>query len=124
MNIKNSFSDEIIISLIMVVLLLLLINPFDFWMPTMLAICYMLVLFILFAMFVGVIWKEHTADEREALHRDLAGRIAFLVGSGVLLIGISVQYFEYHRIDMWLVITLVTMVVAKIAGLTYGNIKN
>ena len=106
----------------MIILLVLLLNPFDFWMPNTLLIVMVLGLLVAFAIFASFIWRENIQDEREELHRSLAGRIAFLTGSGVLVLGIIVQCFQ-HILDIWLVITLVTMILAKIIGLMYGQIK-
>jgi hypothetical protein len=52
-------------------------------------------------------------DERDAQHRTLAGRNAFLAGSGLLTLGIVIQGYT-HTVDPWLVITLIVMVVVKI----------
>ena len=120
---KNNFLQETIVSLIIIALLVLLLNPFSFWMPNALLIVMVLALLVSFAIFVSFIWRENTQDEREEIHRSLAGRIAFLTGSGVLVLAIIVQCFQ-HNLDIWLVITLVSMILAKIAGLVYGRVKN
>ena len=119
---KNNFLKEIIVSLIIIFLLVFLVNPFDFWMPNSILIMIVLALLVSFALFVGFIWRENTQDEREELHIGLAGRMGFLIGSASLMLGIIVQCFQ-HNLDIWLVVTLAVMVLAKIAGLIYGQIK-
>ena len=120
---KNNFSQEIIVSSIMIILLVLLLNPFDFWMPNSLLFTMVLALILFFALFASFVLRENTQDEREELHKSTAGRTGFLIGSGMLVFGIVVQCFQ-HNLDIWLVITLVAMVLAKIVGLVYGRIKN
>lgn len=48
-----------------------------------------------FAIFAGFILKEKPRDEREAWHRMYADRIAFLVGTAILLVAIAVQGLGY-----------------------------
>lgn len=72
--------------------------------------------------FSAFVWREQPADEREALHALTAGRVSFLVGVGVLVIGVVVQAFR-HNIDPWLIVTLCVMVAAKIILLMYSRQK-
>lgn len=110
---KNNLK-EIIVTVCLVVLAVLLLNPFMFWMPDMMLLCMLAITLGLFALFASFVLREHTCDEREDQHRALAGRNAFLVGAGVLTVGIVVQGYT-HAVDPWLVFALVSMVVAKIA---------
>ncbi|MBI3304836.1 hypothetical protein HYZ80_00720 [Candidatus Parcubacteria bacterium] len=119
---KNNLIQEIAISLVLIILLVLFLNPFGFWMPTTLLMMMVLGLVVVFVVFASFVWKENTRDERESLHKMMAGRIAFLAGTALLVIGIIVQSFK-HELDYWLVFTLGTMILAKIIGLTYGRIK-
>lgn len=94
-----------------------------FWMPTemhMIMLAAMVVVFIVFATFI---WKEKSADEREQVHKAVAGRWAYLIGSVILVIGIITQTLA-HALDPWLVIALVSMVVAKLAGFIYTEVNN
>lgn len=120
---KNSLLQEFLISGILIVLLILFLNPFDFWMPTTLLMMMMLGLVVVFALFASFVWKENHRDEREGLHKMMAGRIAFLVGTALLVLGIIIQSLK-HDLDPWLVFTLGGMIVAKVTGLIYGRIKN
>jgi hypothetical protein len=52
----------------------------------------------------------------------LSGRIAFLVGSTLLTLGIIVQSLN-HNVDAWLVVTLVAMILSKIVVRIYGDSK-
>lgn len=113
--------QEISISIILIILLVLLfVNPFMYGALFMMVIIGLIIAFALFAIFI---WKENARDERETLHKIMASRIAFLAGTGILVIGIVVQSFG-HKLDPWLIITLGIMIIAKIAGLIYGQFKN
>lgn len=109
-----------ILAAILIILLLLILNPFGFWMPTM---AHMLVLggtFVVFALFAVFIFRERGGDEREDAHRMLAGRIAFLVGSTALTCGILFQ--EYRgELDPWLIFSLVLMILAKIGSRIWSD---
>ena len=120
---RNNLLQEIFISLALIILLILFLNPFHFWMPNGLLMFMMVVLIVVFSVFASFIWKENARDEREAFHRMIAGRIAFLVGSGILVIGIAAQGFK-HNVDFWLVLTLALMIFAKIVGLIYSRVKH
>ena len=113
--------QEILISFVLILLLVLVANPFDFWMPDMFAMAITLCLLIVFALFAAIMWRETPKDEREGFHIMFAGRIAYLAGAATVLLGIIYQSFVSHVIDPWLVLTLGVMVVAKAGGLMYGR---
>ena len=91
-------------------------------MPSALFMMMVLGLVVVFVVFASFVWKENSRDEREGLHKMIAGRIAFLVGAALLVIGIVVQSFK-HELDFWMVCTLGAMILAKIIGRIYGRIK-
>ena len=103
-------------------LLLVLLNPFGWWMPTAMAMMLTAALVAVFAVFASFVWREKPRDEREGLHRLLGGRWAFLAGALVLVVGIIVGEFA-HNLDPWLPLALGAMILAKIVGLIYGRIK-
>jgi len=109
---KNNFT-ETIVTLALLSVAVLLLNPFDFWMPDMMVMGMLVAVFVLFGIFASFVMREQVVDEREAHHRGLAGRNAFLAGSAALILGIAVQGYT-HTVDMWLVVALVVMVIAKI----------
>ena len=117
---KNSGLIEIILSAAVVILAVILVNPVGFWMPNMVTISLVLLLVVVFAVFAGFIWKEQTRDEREVLHRMIAGRIGYLFGAAALVVAIVVEGFA-HRVDPWLVIALTAMVVGKAIGSWYSK---
>jgi hypothetical protein len=117
---ENNFAKEIAVSSVLIVLAVLLLNPFHFWMPEMMVTALLLLLFIVFALFAAFVLREKAQDEREIAHRMLSGRAAFLVGSALLTLGIIVQSTN-HAVDSWLVVTLVAMIVSKIVARIYGD---
>ena len=121
--VKNNFITEIIAAGILITLVLLLLNPFTWWMPDQMVMMVILALLIVFAVFAGLVWKEKARDERELLHRTSSGRAAFLSGICVLVIGIAVEGY-FHSVDFWLVLTLAVMIFAKIATSIYNNLNN
>ena len=86
-----------------------------------LGMMHLVVVIILFGLFSAFAWRETATDERQNIHRMLAGRIAFLTGSAILMLAILVQDLA-HAIDPWLVIALAGMVLAKAVGLAYSRI--
>jgi predicted Kef-type K+ transport protein len=75
--------------------------------------CILAIILAVFALFASFVLRENKYDEREEGHRALAGRNAFLVGAGILTLGIVVQGYT-HIVDPWLVIALIAMIVVKI----------
>ena len=111
-----------IISLVLVVLTVLLLNPFHFWMPNMIHMVMLALTLVIFALFAIFILREKVQDERDAVHRMLSGRVAFLTGSTVLTVGIVVQSLQ-DSVDVWLVIVLVAMVLSKLATRMYSDYR-
>jgi len=114
--------QEIFIAVVLGVLAVLLLNPAELWMPDEFVMMAVAGLLVVFAAYAGFVWKEMGGDEREDLHRLFAGRVGFLVGAGVLVLGIGVQSFS-HKVDPWLVVALVVMIAAKIGGIIYSRAR-
>jgi hypothetical protein len=119
----KNFLAELIVSLVLLALVLVLFNPSNIFMPTYVEMCILAALVVLFGVFANFIWREKAGDEREQLHRMFADRLGFLVGSGVLILGIVIQEFS-HTLNSWLLLTFAVMVIAKVAGLIYAKIKS
>ena len=111
----NTKIQEIIISLVLIGIAVFLLNPLSWWMPSNLVMLVAAGLAVVFAIYASFAWRESAHDERDSVHRMLAGRIAFLTGASILSLGIIFQGFE-HKVDAWLVVALAGMVIAKIAG--------
>ena len=105
---------EKFVTIALLVIAVLLLNPFNFWMPDMMVMCMLAVTLGLFGIFASFILREKMVDERDGLHRTLAGRNAFLAGAFVLTLAIVIQGYT-HTVDPWLVVALIAMIVVKIA---------
>ena len=125
MTAKNAMSHkkEYIVALVVVGLLLLLHNPFMFWMPGMIEMTLSLLLCIVVVVFGIFLWRERAADEREQLHIFIADRAALLGVGAVLTIATLFQGVQ-HRLDPWVGLSLAVMIAAKAAGLWYSRRKH
>jgi di/tricarboxylate transporter len=112
---------HIFLALVLVVLLVLLMDPFMYWMPPMVAMTVLLVAVVVLCVWSGFVMKEQASDEREALHRMNAGRVAYLLGIGILTLALVVQGLA-HEIDPWIALTLGVMVISKLAARLYFDI--
>ncbi len=113
---------EGIIALVLAVLLVFLVNPFDLFMPSMMQTLAVALAGLLFLLFAGFVWREQAEDEREELHRFLAARFAYLIGMGVLMLAVLIQSFA-HMLDPWIIAALIGMLIAKVAGRMYAKSK-
>src|SRR3989344_88728 len=89
-----------------------LVNPFHVWMPSEAHMALLAAAVATFGAFAVFVLREHAGDEREDRHRSFAGRVAFLSGSAVLLLGIVLQSIA-HTLDPWLVTALLVMLLGK-----------
>lgn len=117
---KNNFVLELGSAAVFVVLALLLANPMELWMPSMAYMAALAGAIVALATFLVFVVHEQEGDERDNEHRSFAGRVAFLAGAGVLLLGVALQTLS-HRLDLWLVTALVAMVVAKVLARLYSE---
>ncbi len=114
---------DLFIPAVLALLLFLLINPFDWWMNSVVYMGIVAGVLILFGLFALFVWQEKPRDEREAMHASFAGRTAYLFGGAVLVVGIAAQSFE-HAIDPWLPVTLLMMILGKMLSLTWSRSRN
>ena len=82
-------------------------------LPKALMTISMLALVVLVATFFVFIFREQPRDEREAHQALMGGQASYMIGAGILLIGIVVESFA-HNLDPYLPITLAAMVLAKL----------
>ncbi len=68
---------------------------------------------VFFGIFASFILREKSFDERDNLHRSLAGRNGFIAGSSILILGIVTEGYS-HSVDPWLVGALIVMILTKI----------
>ena len=119
---NNVLKTEFIFSLLLIILLLFFIEPFGLFMTPPVAMMILTILIVIFGIFASLVWREKARDEREHLHKMIAGRFGYLAGASVLMIGIVIQTLN-HELDSWLIIALIAMILGKIVGLLYGQNK-
>ncbi len=108
------------IAFLLVVLLALLSNTFMYWMPGPWQMMALLAAAVCSALFAVFVMYEKATDEREVLHSMYAGRVAYLLGVGVLTTALLVQGFQ-NAIDPWISGTLGVMVVSKLVARLYAE---
>lgn len=125
-DLKEGFknhSREVIISLIMIILLIILINPNNIWglqnTSLLLVVALFAVMFAIFSVFMII---ETPRDEREVEHLAIASRVAFLVGTAFMAVGIVVQSLA-GNLDIWLPAGMIVMIVSKLVSLLYLRIN-
>lgn len=119
---KNNIK-EIISAIGLLVILALLMNPMGIYYSNMMLASFITILILLYIFFSVVVIRDRAADEREEKHQYFAGRVAFLVGTTVMIIGIIMQSIS-HKIDLWLVVTLIAMIAAKLIATKYSDKTN
>ena len=114
---------EILVALLLVALLILFLSPIDLLMPMTTGAMSILLVAVLFMIFSALVFREKSRDERENFLKMNGGRISFLSGSVIAVIGILYQSTT-HNIDPWLVYTLIGMILAKTTTRLYSSFKN
>lgn len=113
---------EIIVVLVVFITTILILNPFNVWMPDMAHLVVLGCLLAAFGAFAALVLREKADDEREDHHRMLSGRAAFLVGATLLVFAIAYQA-NTGLVDAWLVLTLLAMIFVKLGVRFYSDWK-
>ncbi len=111
---------ERVVAIILIILLVLIGNPFMFWMPGMVLVTVLVVITALTFVWAGFVLTEKAHDEREEWHRTHSGRAAYLSAAAVLVIALVYQGFT-HTIDLWIPATLAVMIIAKLFARLYAD---
>jgi len=114
---------EVIISIVVLGILGVFLNPTHLLMPDSVNMLLILGLILGFLAFISLVWREHASDERDEVHMQKAGRFSFLIGAVILVTGIVFQALQ-HEIDPWLLYALSGMVLTKIASRFFHNLRN
>lgn len=114
---------EVIVVIVLLGIAFILFNPTHLLMPDSVSTLLMLALIVAFLLFLAIIWRENAKDERESHHIHKSGRIAYFIGTTILVIGIIAQATR-HDIDPWLLLALAGMVITKLASRIYQNFRN
>ncbi len=90
MHMKNN-TIQTITAVVFVALLCLLSDPFMLFMPPMAGMVLLLCAVIALCVWSGLVLNEQANDEREVMHRMLAGRVAYLSALAILTVALLVQ---------------------------------
>jgi len=114
---------ETITAVAISVIAIIFLNPGHLAMPDTVNSLLILGLIVAFLVFAAFIIREKSSDEREMLHVLKAGRLSYLTGVGVLVLGIVFQALE-HEVDPWLVLAICAMILSKILSRIYSRFKS
>ncbi len=114
---------ELVLSVLLLVLGFLLLNPAGLLMSNTVHLTVYGLLLICTGLFTGLIVHERARDERELDHYNRAGRFGYTLGIIVLLGGITWQTI-YMPYDPWLLIALIVMILGKVGARIFNRIFN
>ena len=106
---------EIVLSVLMIVLSVIKLDPFDWSMPTPVQMLFLGLLIAAFGLYSGLLYREKARDERDAYHLHKASRFGYIAGVTTLVAAIVVQSLN-GTLDPWIVIALSVMIVAKLVS--------
>lgn len=118
---KKYFQYEYVAVIIFIGILVLLLNPFHFWMPENVKYIMLASLLVLFGVYVSTVLKQQPQDEREEQHQFIAHRFGYLLGTALLMVGIIYEGITQYEIHPWLPIVLGVMVLANMCSLSYSR---
>ena len=108
----NTRITQTVVAILISFFLLALADLIPFWMPMMGEMIALLIVTILLLVWISFVVTEKAVDEREVQLKTQSGRVAYLAGIAVLMMGLIVQGFA-HTIDPWIPTALMVMVLAK-----------
>jgi cobalamin synthase len=92
---------------------LLAIAPKAIVMPSSLQMLILACVLGLIAAFLVLLWREQPSDEREIQNQALASRLAYVVGSVVLIGALFIQSLR-HELDSAVPLALLAMIATKV----------
>lgn len=120
---KKSFYLESFLVIILSILLLLLVKPFNLIMDTEVYITVLALAVIIHIIKVIIVWSEEPQDERDLQHRFYSSWISYIAVSTVLIVGIAVQGSMHGNVDPWLPFALAALFIGKLISRIYLEIK-
>jgi len=106
-------NNLLIVSVVFLALLLLLMNPFGWWMPNMLSYMIVAALAVVAAVYAGLVKGEKARDEREVEIRAHAARAGYLAGIFALTLAIAATVLSGKHVDVWISTTLAVMIIVR-----------
>ncbi len=104
---------DIVLLLSLTAVSLLAVAPKTFVMPSSLQMLILACALGLIAAFLLLLWREKPSDEREMQNQALASRLAYIVGSVVLIAALLMQSLR-HQLDSAIPLALLAMIATKV----------
>jgi hypothetical protein len=114
-------TKDILVPIIVIVSALAFIDPFMYLMPSVMVSVVLGVLMVSALSYALMVFKEGARDEREVSLRALADRITCLVGTTGLVGVIVYQVLVVHRVDTFIVVILLAMIITKFLAHVYAE---
>lgn len=107
--------QNIVASLALVIALVFLANPLDFWMPTEFQYVVAGAVAVIASVFVGLVYRDEGRDEREVELRGRAARYGYLAGIAVLVASVVVELVAGWHPSVWVLAALAAMILTRLA---------
>lgn len=106
--------EHVIASLSLVIALVFLANPFDFWMPSEFELVVAGLVAVIVFVYVGLVFKDEGRDEREEELRNSSARAGYLAGVAVLTISVIASLIFSREPNVWVLVALGAMVLSRL----------
>ncbi len=113
---------QISVTAVLILLAVTILNPFHLWMPDMAHMAVLAALLVGFALFAVFVVREQARDEREEFVRMQSGRVGYLAGALVLVLGIALKGIS-GAVDPWLIYALLALLLGKLATHLYHDLR-
>ncbi len=113
-------SIHTVLTLIILALLGIIIDPLAFWMPDIAITTSLIAIIILVIIWAAFLIREKPEDERDAVHMMTAGRHAYLAGVATLTLALFFQGTS-NTIDVWIILAPAMMLTAKLFARWYSD---
>lgn len=113
-----------LLTLSVVVLLGLLTDPFMVLMSQMQLYVVLVLLTTLLIVWVGLILREESSDEREVSNRAFAARWGYVSGIVILTFGLLYEGLYLHEINWWILFALIAKILSKFIARIYIESTN
>lgn len=110
----DDLTKHIVASLALVIALVFLWNPFDFWMPSEFQVVVAGAVAVLAAVFVGLVFKDEGRDEREVALRGKSARVGYIAGVVALTLCVVVGLVQGEHANLWVLGALAAMILARV----------
>lgn len=104
---------DLVLILILALLSFIALAPEKIVMPNNLQMLFVTITLALIASFLVLFWRENPRDEREANNQAAASRMAYIVGTIVLIVAMLLQNLDHHP-DPTEPVALLAMIATKI----------